>query len=74
MLDKIRRCREMLDASGSAAELSVDGGVSPANAHDVVRAGARVLVAGSALFNHPEGLYEGMAALRNAAQGKPDVT
>jgi len=72
MLDKIRRCREMLDAADSGAELSVDGGVVAANAGDVVRAGARVLVAGSALFGHPDGLNAGVAALRVAAQGKPD--
>jgi ribulose-phosphate 3-epimerase len=72
MLDKIRRCREMLDAAGSAAELSVDGGVVAANAGDVVRAGARVLVAGSALFGHPDGLNTGVAALRVAAESKPD--
>jgi ribulose-phosphate 3-epimerase len=73
-LDKIRRCREMLDAAGSAAELSVDGGVGPSNAATVVRAGARVLVSGSALFGHAEGLSGGVAALRKAAQGEPDLT
>lgn len=73
-LDKIRRCRALLDAAGSAAELSVDGGVGPSNAADVVRAGARVLVSGSALFGHPEGLSGGVAALRTAARGKPDIT
>lgn len=73
MLDKIRRCRRMLDATESAAELAVDGGVSPANAAEVVRAGARVLVAGSALFGYAEGLAAGVAALRNAARGAPDL-
>jgi ribulose-phosphate 3-epimerase len=32
----------------------VDGGVAPGTAHLVVEAGARVLVAGSAIFNHPD--------------------
>lgn len=73
-LDKIRRCRQMLDVAGSAAELSVDGGIGPSNAGEVVRAGARVLVSGSALFGHAEGLNGGVAALRKAAQGEPDLT
>lgn len=66
-LDKIRRCREMLDAAGSPAELSVDGGVSPDNAAEIAAAGATVLVCGSALFHHREGLTAGVRALREAA-------
>jgi len=72
MLDKIRRCRTMLDVAGSGAELSVDGGVGGSIAGEVVRAGARVLVAGSALFGHPQGLGAGLAALRMAARGNLD--
>ncbi len=67
MVDKIRRCREMLDRARSAAELSVDGGVSAETAGAVVAAGATVLVAGSALFGHPDGLAAGVSTLRNAA-------
>lgn len=48
--DKIRRLRRMLDEIGSEAWLEVDGGVKPENAAEVVRAGATVLVAGSAVF------------------------
>ena len=47
---RIRRLRRALDALGSEARLEVDGGVNPANAHDVLAAGATVLVAGSAIF------------------------
>ena len=48
--DKIRRLRGMLDEIRSEAWLEVDGGVKPENAAEVVRAGATVLVAGSAVF------------------------
>ncbi|MDD4933403.1 MAG: ribulose-phosphate 3-epimerase [Methylacidiphilaceae bacterium] len=48
--DKIRRLRGMLDEIGSEAWLEVDGGVKPENAGEIVRAGATVLVAGSAVF------------------------
>lgn len=49
-MDKVRRLRKAMDAAGSGAHLQVDGGVSPSNAPDLVRAGADVLVAGSAVF------------------------
>jgi ribulose-phosphate 3-epimerase len=49
-LDKLRRARERIDASGRAIRLEVDGGIKPDNAGDVIRAGADTLVAGSAIF------------------------
>jgi ribulose-phosphate 3-epimerase len=46
-------------------DIEVDGGVTAANAADVVRAGANVLVAGSAVFKG--GMYkENIAAIRQA--------
>ncbi len=65
-LDKIRRARRELDEAGSRAELEVDGGVSAANAPAVCRAGASVIVAGSAVFNHPSGVAAGIGAIRTA--------
>jgi ribulose-phosphate 3-epimerase len=70
-VEKIRRCRAMLDAARSPAELSVDGGVDAENAGDLIAAGATVLVAGSSLFRHPDGLPAGVQALRRAALGRP---
>jgi len=62
-LDKIRAIRAMI--GGRPIDLEVDGGVTAANAADVVRAGANVLVAGSAVFKG--GQYkENIAAIRNA--------
>ncbi len=49
-INKIERARKLLDEAGSDALLEVDGGISDENAADVVRAGANVLVAGSAIF------------------------
>jgi ribulose-phosphate 3-epimerase len=66
-LDKIRRCRALLDAAGSGADLSVDGGIGVKNAAEVVAAGATALVAGTALFGHPQGLSAGIQSLRDAA-------
>jgi len=50
VLPKSARTRQELDRLGSAAELEVDGGIDEETAPLVVAAGARVLVAGSAVF------------------------
>ena len=65
--DKVRRARGLLDQAGSAAELEVDGGVDARNAGELVRAGATVLVAGSAIYHHPDGATQGVQAIRRAA-------
>jgi ribulose-phosphate 3-epimerase len=49
-LPKLRAVRAMIDRSGRDVMLEVDGGVGPTTAGEVVGAGARVLVAGSAVF------------------------
>lgn len=49
-LKKIERLRRMIDDSGRAIHLEVDGGVDAGNAAAVVAAGADVLVAGTASF------------------------
>ncbi len=53
-LEKIRRVRERIDASGRAIRLEVDGGIKPANIGEVARAGADTFVAGSAIFGEPD--------------------
>lgn len=49
-LDKIKVLRKIIDASGRAIDLEVDGGINPETAKQVVAAGADVLVAGTATF------------------------
>jgi ribulose-phosphate 3-epimerase len=49
-LPKLAALRKMIDASGHAIDLEVDGGVKPGTARQVIDAGADVLVAGSAVF------------------------
>jgi len=65
-LSKIERVRAMLDRLDSHADLEVDGGVDPWTAPSVVRAGADVLVAGSAVFDSAEGIAGAIARLRAA--------
>ena len=65
-LAKIATLRAMLDAIGSDAILSVDGGVGAGNVARVVAAGARQVVAGSAVFNDEQSVAEAVRALRTA--------
>lgn len=67
MLPKISQVRRMLDRVGSTAELEVDGGIGPHTAARVVEAGARVLVAGQAIYAATEGVGPAIQALRTAA-------
>jgi len=67
MVAKVRAVRQMLNAAGSAALLSVDGGITPLTAPLLITEGADTLVAGSAIFGAPEGIPLAMAALRSAA-------
>ena len=53
---KIREVRTMLDRTGSQALIEIDGGIQSNNAAEVVKSGANILVAASAIFkgNAPE--------------------
>ena len=51
---KLREVRALLDAAGSQAPIEIDGGVDQHNIARVVAAGARMIVAGSAIFNTPD--------------------
>ncbi|MBM3494871.1 MAG: ribulose-phosphate 3-epimerase [Armatimonadetes bacterium] len=69
MPTKIAQARERLAQAPRFVHLEVDGGINATTAATVVRAGADVLVAGSAVFGHPGGLGAGVRALREAAAG-----
>jgi ribulose-phosphate 3-epimerase len=60
-LDKVRLIRRALDERKVGAELEVDGGIKVDNALRVAEAGASVLVAGSAVFEDPEGVSAAIA-------------
>jgi ribulose-phosphate 3-epimerase len=64
-LDKLRRVREMIDASGRSIRLEIDGGVKPSNIAEIARAGADTFVAGSAIFNEKD--YAAVIARMQAA-------
>ena len=64
-VDKIARTKVLCELTGSQAEIEVDGGIDVRTAPRVVAAGATVLVAGNAIFKHPDGIAAAIAALRN---------
>jgi ribulose-phosphate 3-epimerase len=64
MLDKVARLRAELDRKSLATELEVDGGINAEVAPRVVRAGARVLAAGSAVFNSGQTISEALVKIR----------
>jgi ribulose-phosphate 3-epimerase len=66
-IDKIRNLSAM--AGGRPIDIEVDGGITPETAPLVVRAGANVLVAGSAVFKggKADSYRANIAAIRNAA-------
>lgn len=66
-LDKIVRLRSELDNRKLKAELEVDGGINAETVSQVVKAGARVLVAGAAVFNTKQTIAEGIRKIRESA-------
>ena len=67
MLQKVRALAQMRAAQGLRFEIGVDGGVNADTAPLVAKAGADTLIAGSAVFHHPEGLADAVAELRRLA-------
>ncbi|MDA8290677.1 MAG: ribulose-phosphate 3-epimerase [Actinomycetota bacterium] len=66
VLPKIARLRETIDARGLTTVVEVDGGIDETTAPLVASAGARLLVAGSAVFRDPRP-WEAVGRIRSAA-------
>jgi ribulose-phosphate 3-epimerase len=72
-LPKIERVRALIARFNPGCEIEVDGGIDVATAPLVVRAGATVLVAGSAIFGHSEGgVSIAMSRLQSAIDQSDD--
>ncbi len=68
MEPKITEAAKMIEQSGHRIELEVDGGISPDTVAGAAAAGARVLVAGSALYKHEGGLKAAVTDIRTRAE------
>jgi ribulose-phosphate 3-epimerase len=64
MLPKIKQIRGMLDSAHLSALIEVDGGITPVTLPAVYEAGARIAVAATAIFKHPDGIFSGIRSLR----------
>ncbi|MCJ7521028.1 MAG: ribulose-phosphate 3-epimerase [Dehalococcoidia bacterium] len=68
-VDKIARLRRRLDELELPAEIEVDGGITAEIAPRVVEAGARILVAGNAVFNERESVTQAISRFRESLRG-----
>jgi len=70
---KVREVRALLDRAGSRASIAIDGGIDHQNVARVVAAGARVIVAGSAIFHaaDPERATRDLKAAARAGLSAP---
>jgi ribulose-phosphate 3-epimerase len=64
--ERIRRLRDLIERDHPACELEVDGGIEVHTAPLAIRAGANVLVAGTAVFRAPGGPAHSIPALLGA--------
>ncbi|MDD2400134.1 MAG: ribulose-phosphate 3-epimerase [Sulfurovum sp.] len=64
VLEKIKRLKKMILQKNPQCLIEVDGGVNDENAKLLKEAGADIVVAGSFVYGHPEGIKETIASLR----------
>ena len=66
MIYKIKELKQLIDKKNLKVDIQVDGGIKPSNIHQVVEAGANIIVAGSAIFNS-ENIEETVKLMRKNA-------
>lgn len=65
-MTKIAELRAMIGTIQKSIYIEVDGGINVETAATAVQAGANVLVAGSAIYGHVDGVGAGLAAIQQA--------
>lgn len=68
MTEKIEQLAAIRNQSNLKFDIAVDGGISAETAPVVVKAGANVLIAGSAIFKHEGGIAAAIAELKMVAE------
>ncbi|MCL5284061.1 MAG: ribulose-phosphate 3-epimerase [Armatimonadetes bacterium] len=66
MLAKVEAARELIDRNGYSVEIEVDGGIDNETAPLAAAAGAEILVAGTHIFRHPEGISAAIRGLKSS--------
>ena len=69
MINKIKQARRIIDKRDLNIELEVDGGINELTAQTVVKAGAQILVAGSAVYNNEATIAEAISRIRMSIRG-----
>jgi ribulose-phosphate 3-epimerase len=67
MIKKISRLKEIIVSNNYRARIEVDGGIGPGNLHDVLTAGAEIIVAGSAIFSAQKDASEAVREMKGIA-------
>lgn len=67
-VSKISLVRRALDQANPKAMVAVDGGIDGHTLPQVLRAGASVFIAATAIYKHPGGIAEGVRELRETIQ------
>ena len=68
-LEKVAKLAELIKERGYKAEIQVDGGINAETAADAVKAGATILVVGSAIYNRVDSVESAMKRLRDSING-----
>lgn len=63
-LPKVREIHSMLADAGSTAQIEVDGGITAETLPLAYAAGARLVVAATSVYKYPQGIRQGIQALR----------
>jgi ribulose-phosphate 3-epimerase len=68
MLKKIRNLRDLIISKGYSTRIEIDGGIGPGNLQDVIKAGADIIVAGSAIFSAKKNASEAYLEMKEIAE------
>ena len=66
MTSKIAKLRAMIRNEYLKVDIEVDGGINPETITEAAQAGANIMIAGSCIFGHDDGIKAGIDALRRA--------
>ena len=64
VIEKAQRLKAMIEKRNPACLIEVDGGVNDVNVKELAAAGVDVVVAGSFVYKHPDGVSAAIAALK----------
>ncbi len=68
VLERAVRLKDIIEKRNPKCLIQVDGGVSDKNVHMLAEAGVDVVVAGSYVYKHPEGVAEAIASLKKVGK------